>query len=141
LQRSKPTADAATGCLLRFFKQQQSSSEETAPRVHLITKATAANPKTHQILLRHPPSSSIIKAIEHFKKLRIVKNNCCNYQGDFLVRKKNRGISKGEEGEEFPHNPTSTRPKHQLLVYPSKENISKTLVLLEGFWQGKERSN
>jgi len=56
-QRSKPTADAATGSLLRLFKQQQSSSGETALRVHLITKAIAANLKTHQILLHHPPSS------------------------------------------------------------------------------------
>jgi len=45
------------------------------------------------------------------------------------VKKKNHGISKGEEEEEFPHNPTSTRPKQQLLVHSSKEKISKTLVL------------
>jgi hypothetical protein len=57
------------------------------------------------------------------------KTAVATFQSNFLAKKKNHGISKGEEEEEFPHNPTSTRPKQQLLVHSSKEKISKTLVL------------
>ncbi len=135
-QRSKPTADAATGCLLRLFKQQQFSSGETALRVHLITKAIAANLIKSSSIILHHQSNRTLQKTKNRQKTAVA-----TFQRGFLVKKKNHGISKGEEEEEFPHNPTSTRPKQQLLVHSSKEKISKTLVLQQGFWQGKERSN